>query len=41
MGKKLDQAFFERTNVVAIAKELIGKKLVTQFDNVRTAGLIT
>jgi DNA-3-methyladenine glycosylase len=41
MGKKLDQAFFERTNVVAIAKDLIGKKLVTLMDNVQTAGLIT
>ena len=38
--KKLDHSFYDRTNVVQIAKELLGKILVTQFDGVRTSGRI-
>lgn len=41
MGKKLGTDFFERSDVVAIAKELIGKKLVTHFDDDLTSGIIT
>jgi len=38
--RKLDCAFYDRKNVVAIAKDLLGKLLVTNFDNVYTAGRI-
>jgi DNA-3-methyladenine glycosylase len=38
--KKLDIAFYDRPDVVKIAKELIGKILVTQFDGTRTSGRI-
>jgi DNA-3-methyladenine glycosylase len=38
--KKLSPAFYERTDVVAITKELIGKILVTNFDSKLTAGRI-
>lgn len=38
--QKLPVAFYERTDVVMIAKELIGKILVTNFDNRFTAGRI-
>ena len=38
--KKLDHSFYDRKNVVLIAKELLGKILVTQFDGVRTSGRI-
>lgn len=40
MAKKLDAAFYEREDVVLIARELIGKILVTEFDGVRTSGMI-
>ncbi len=40
MAKKLDAAFYEREDVVLIARELIGKILVTEFDGVRTSGII-
>lgn len=38
--KKLDYGFYNRTNVVQIAKALIGKVLVTHFDNIETSGRI-
>ena len=38
--KKLLPAFYERSDVVAITKELIGKILVTNFDSKLTAGRI-
>lgn len=38
--KKLDYAFYNRTNVVQIARSLIGKILVTQFDGIETSGRI-
>jgi len=38
--KKLPAAFFERNDVAAITKELLGKILVTKFDNAITAGRI-
>ncbi len=38
--KKLPVSFYHRTNVVTIAKELLGKLLVTTFDGRLTAGRI-
>lgn len=38
--KKLDHKFYDRKNVVQIARDLLGKILVTQFDGVRSAGRI-
>jgi DNA-3-methyladenine glycosylase len=38
--KKLQATFFERADVVSITKELIGKILVTNFENKLTAGRI-
>ncbi len=38
--KKLDYEFYNRTNVVQIAKTLIGKILVTKFNNIETTGRI-
>jgi DNA-3-methyladenine glycosylase len=38
--KKLDIAFYDRPNVVKIAKELIGKIIVTQFNGAKTSGRI-
>src|ERR1043165_4473941 len=38
--KKLPSSFYEREDVVLIAKELIGKILVTKFDGKLTAGRI-
>jgi DNA-3-methyladenine glycosylase len=38
--KKLGIQFFERPDVIAIAKELIGKILVTRFNGVNTSGRI-
>ncbi len=38
--KKLDASFYKRKDVVKIAKELIGKILVTHFDNIVTAARI-
>ena len=42
LGKlvKLDVAFYERPSVVKVAKELLGKVLVTMFDGQRTSGRI-
>ncbi|HET6253380.1 MAG TPA: DNA-3-methyladenine glycosylase [Puia sp.] len=38
--KKLDSSFYDRPSVVAVAKELLGKVLVTVFDGRRTSGRI-
>jgi len=38
--KNLDHPFYDRKNVIQIARELLGKILVTQFDGVRTSGRI-
>jgi len=38
--KKLDAGFYNRPDVVKIAKELIGKIIVTKFGNVVTSGRI-
>ena len=40
-GSKLPPAFYERADVVTIARELLGKILVTNFDQQLTAGRIT
>jgi DNA-3-methyladenine glycosylase len=37
---KLDAGFYQRSNVLMLAKELLGKVLVTQFKGVLTAGRI-
>jgi DNA-3-methyladenine glycosylase len=38
--KKLDRSFFERKDVLLVARELLGKILVTQWDGIRSAGRI-
>ena len=38
---RLDKAFFLRTDVVQIAKELLGKVIVTKIDDQLTSGIIT
>jgi DNA-3-methyladenine glycosylase len=38
--KKLDNSFYARPDVLKIARELLGKVLVTEFDGVRTTGRI-
>ena len=38
--KKLSASFYERNNVVQIARELLGKMLVTTWKGVRTSGRI-
>ncbi len=38
--QKLDAAFYLQENVVTVAKALIGKILVSQYDNILTAGRI-
>jgi DNA-3-methyladenine glycosylase len=38
--KKLDYSFYNRSDVVKIARELLGKILITRFDNVLTSGRI-
>jgi DNA-3-methyladenine glycosylase len=38
--KKLDASFYHRTNVVTIAKDLLGKLLVTSFNGALTTGRI-
>lgn len=38
--RKLDRSFYDRKDVVKIAKELLGKILVTQIDGVRSSGRI-
>lgn len=41
IGKKLDKDYYTQTNVVFLAKDLIGKILVTHFNNQLTSGVIT
>ena len=38
--KKLDNSFYHRQSVVAVARDLLGKVLVTSFDSERTSGRI-
>jgi DNA-3-methyladenine glycosylase len=38
--KKLPGSFYQRDNVLIVAKELLGKILVTKFDGVETSGRI-
>ncbi|MBS1510528.1 MAG: DNA-3-methyladenine glycosylase [Bacteroidetes bacterium] len=38
--KKLPAEFYERTDVIQIARDLLGKILITQFDGVVTSGVI-
>jgi len=38
--KKLDSAFYDRSSVVAVAKGLLGKVLVTELGGARTSGRI-
>ncbi len=38
--KKLDRSFYDRKDVVQIARELLGKILVTQLNGIRTSGRI-
>ena len=38
--KKLEYSFYERADVVKLAKELLGKILVTDFEGNRTSGRI-
>ena len=38
--KKLPLSFYQRSNVLQIAKELLGKILVTKWDGIETAGRI-
>ncbi|MDQ2794007.1 MAG: DNA-3-methyladenine glycosylase, partial [Bacteroidota bacterium] len=40
MPAKLPAAFFQRSNVLAIARELLGQHLYTYIDGVLTAGRI-
>jgi DNA-3-methyladenine glycosylase len=37
----IEKSFYMRSDVVAIAKELLGKELVTFMDGVKTSGIIT
>lgn len=39
--KKLDRAFYANTDVVEVARELLGKVLVTNIDGVLTSGVIS
>jgi DNA-3-methyladenine glycosylase len=38
--KKLEESFYLRENVLQVAKDLLGKELVTNFDNIITSGII-
>lgn len=38
--QKLDSRFYDRKDVLKIARELLGKILVTQFDGIRSSGRI-
>ncbi len=40
-AKRLTADFYTRTDVVQVARELLGKLLVTEFDGQRTSGIIT
>jgi len=39
--KKLTHSFYQRTNVVQLAKNLLGKELVTHINGTTTSGIIT
>lgn len=39
-GKRLEADFYQREDVVAVSKDLLGKYLVTEFEGGRTAGRI-
>lgn len=41
MDRRLPRSFYLRTDVVGIARELLGMVLVTRFDGAHTAGIIT
>lgn len=41
MSIKLPQSYYEQQDVVAIAKELIGKRIVSNINGVITSGIIT
>lgn len=41
MKSIVQRSFYERPDVVTIARELLGKVIVTEFDAVRTTGIIT
>lgn len=41
MSQKLPLEFYQRTDVVQIARDLLGKVLVTNFEGVRTSGRIS
>ncbi|SDG99749.1 DNA-3-methyladenine glycosylase [Psychroflexus sediminis] len=41
MPQALSKSYFENTNVVFLAKDLIGKQLTTHIDGVITSGIIT
>jgi DNA-3-methyladenine glycosylase len=38
--KKIPESFYQRDNVLIVAKELLGKILVTKFDGIETSGRI-
>src|ERR1044072_9407841 len=38
--KKLSKEFYQRNNVIQIAKELLGKILITKWDGIETSGRI-
>ena len=38
--QKLDESFYNRTDVLKISRELLGKILVTRFDGMLTSGRI-
>ncbi len=40
MNPRLDKAFYTRTDVVQVAKDLLGKVLVSQLDGLKTSGII-
>lgn len=40
MEKKLPVSFFQRSDVLTVARELLGKILITGFDGIRTSGRI-
>jgi len=41
MHKRINLGFYNRTDVVQVAKDLLGKILVTAFDDGQTTGIIT
>lgn len=41
MRQKLPLSFYKQSDVVSLARQLVGQRLVTQFKGIRTSGLIT